>query len=86
MKSVSQFCFPDPSPASAKAWNKKEEKFSFVLTESSGERRWGYCHRYHGQCFCIISFLPCFSIFSSVLDIVIELNARAVGTTCVRNT
>ena len=74
MKAVTQFCFPD----TALDKMKKEEIFSFVLTEGNGEKRWGYCHRLFPQCFCIVSYLPCFSIFSKILNKVIKLHQNAV--------
>ena len=52
----------------------KGETFSFVLTESNSEKRWGYCRRFTRKrsrfpiCFCVVSFLPCFSIFSKIID------------------
>jgi DENN domain-containing protein 2 len=62
-KSVAQFCFPDTSsfPRSRFA----AETFSFVLTESDGDRRYGYCRRLlqpgsgkrYPRCFCVLSFL-----------------------------
>ena len=58
----------------ATAYSQQNETFSFTLTESDGAKRWGYCRRTPGphyahfpQCICIISFLPCFSIFSTIL-------------------
>ena len=45
------------------------ETFSFILTESDGTKRYGYCRRLHGSgkknvldCFCIISLM--FEVFS----------------------
>lgn len=75
MKAVTQFCFPDSCLDKMKS--KQEEIFSFVLTESNGEKRWGYCHRVFPQCFCIVSYLPCFSIFSKILKKVIKLHQNA---------
>lgn len=82
-KSVKKFCFPDLPPdlplstfmsSHATSYGTHEETFSFTLTESDGSKRWGYCLRWPGpvqapfpQCICIISSLPCFSIFSSIL-------------------
>jgi hypothetical protein len=77
MKAITQFCFPD----TALDKMKKEEIFSFVLTEGNGEKRWGYCHRLFPQCFCIVSYLPCFSIFSKILKKVIKLHQNAVPGT-----
>lgn len=80
MKAVTQFCFPDSCLDKMKS--KQEEIFSFALTEANGEKRWGYCHRVFPQCFCIVSYLPCFSIFSKILKKVIKLHQNAPpGTT-----
>mmetsp|Transcript_37836 Transcript_37836/g.95089 ORF Transcript_37836/g.95089 Transcript_37836/m.95089 type:complete len:750 (+) Transcript_37836:78-2327(+) len=73
-ESVTQFCFPDTSSFPRTRFS--AETFSFVLTESDGDRRYGYCRRLlqpgsgkrYPRCFCILSFLPCFSIFSQILD------------------
>lgn len=78
MKAVTQFCFPDISNTDKV---KKEEIFSFVLTEANGEKRWGYCHRLFPQCFCIVSYLPCFSIFHMILKKVIKLHQNALSGT-----
>eukprot|EP00010_Vexillifera_abyssalis_P000149 CAMPEP_0201560410 /NCGR_PEP_ID=MMETSP0173_2-20130828/78254_1 /ASSEMBLY_ACC=CAM_ASM_000268 /TAXON_ID=218659 /ORGANISM="Vexillifera sp., Strain DIVA3 564/2" /LENGTH=930 /DNA_ID=CAMNT_0047974857 /DNA_START=193 /DNA_END=2983 /DNA_ORIENTATION=- len=60
----------------------KSETFTFVLTETNGDRRFGYCRRFlpkrsgkrYPECFCVTSFLPSFTIFSQVLD---EVENRA---------
>jgi len=91
MMSITQFCFPDLQKFKKRRlkqveWRKiKLETFSFVLTESNSERRWGYCRRIveeqqsmnilsrpraYPKCYCILSFIPCFTIFSRILDIV----------------
>ncbi len=97
LKFIAEFCFPDveaahssssPSPISHPSFSFDPcETFSFVLTETSGEKRWGYCRRImpYSQhsispfpvCFCIMSFIPCFSIFSKLLDHIIERIRRA---------
>ena len=63
--------FLSPYCKQQKEWVLKDETFSFVMTESSAQKRWGYCHRVltseYPQCFCIISTIPCFSIFSMIL-------------------
>jgi hypothetical protein len=64
-----------------KTRRQQEEIFSFVLTEANGEKRWGYCHRVFPQCFCIVSYLPCFSIFSTILQKVIKLHQNAPSGT-----
>ncbi|ELR17283.1 DENN (AEX3) domain containing protein [Acanthamoeba castellanii str. Neff] len=78
VENIKQFCFPDIEqyPKS----KVKAETFSFVLTEGDGAKRWGYCRRMlepgegkrYPQCFCIVSFIPCFSIFSTILSHVIQ--------------
>jgi hypothetical protein len=119
LRSVPQFCFPDIAKFNSKAssWKKiKMENFSFVLTESTGEKRWGYCRRFLPDessptpptpiqpssgstlqndntkhqvkalplCFCIISFIPCFSIFSAILDEMMNLKWKD-GRTLIRS-
>jgi len=87
IKSITEFCFPDLAEVVRKAKKKKNksEPFSFVLTEGTGEKRWGYCKRVFSKqvasslhcnngmdcqvlCFCIVSFIPCFKIFSEILS------------------
>ncbi|MDP2439154.1 MAG: DENN domain-containing protein, partial [archaeon] len=75
LESIVQFCFPDVDIIRAES-KMQSQTFSFVLTEVSGERRFGYCRRLLPkgsgkrlpQCFCITSFFPCFSVFSAILD------------------
>eukprot|EP01087_Luapelamoeba_hula_P017058 TRINITY_DN5339_c0_g1_i2.p1 TRINITY_DN5339_c0_g1~~TRINITY_DN5339_c0_g1_i2.p1 ORF type:complete len:1275 (+),score=186.31 TRINITY_DN5339_c0_g1_i2:94-3825(+) len=100
---IQKFCFPDIGSFLTRAapgrWRVKkqnfEEKFSFVLTEETGLRRWGYCKRIlplpvpgsNAQsssgdlaslaarskdplplCFCLLGVIPCYEIFSKLLD------------------
>ena len=56
---------------------KEEETFSFTLTVGDGTRRFGYCRRFVpskdlSECYCLISELSSFSLFSALLDIVQE--------------
>ena len=80
------FCFPEIRSSSAiDDWIEEPltETFSFVLTLSTGEKRWGYCKRMvisqdkkkvqSVQCFCIVSALSCFSMFEKILDHLIAL-------------
>mgnify|MGYP002379803704 CR=1 FL=1 len=57
----------------------KSETFSFVLTEGTGDKRWGYCRMTipggyakgptdYPICFCVASLVPCFNIFSQILN------------------
>ncbi|KAL6045117.1 Suppression of tumorigenicity 5 [Balamuthia mandrillaris] len=76
IENITKFCFPDISSYPKAKIKKTLENFSFVLTESDGEKRWGYCRRVlepgdgirFPQCFCVLSFFPCFAIFSEILD------------------
>lgn len=80
-QSIVQFCFPDVDMIRPES-KMKSATFSFVLTETSGERRFGYCRRLLPkgggkrlpECFCITSFFPCFSVFNSILD---EVESRS---------
>jgi len=83
---IVQFCFPEAEDwiKSKLVSEKRSENFSFVLTEGDGAKKFGYCRRFvlknsgiRGdlvpKCFCILSFVPCASIFYKILDIVEEL-------------
>jgi len=56
--------------------NLETEVFSFVLTESDGDRRFGYCMRKlpvgtglrYPIAFCVLSFFPCFPMFAKMLE------------------
>src|SRR3989338_7903745 len=62
LESIVQFCFPDVDIIRPES-KMKSETFSFILTEVSGERRFGYCRRLlpkgsgkrFPECFCITS-------------------------------
>jgi hypothetical protein len=74
------------SYATSYSTGQQGETFSFTLTEGNGAKRWGYCLRVPGpshapfpQCICIISFLPCFSIFSTILRELTSLQRADAG-------
>eukprot|EP00003_Mantamonas_plastica_P018670 TRINITY_DN3049_c0_g1_i2.p1 TRINITY_DN3049_c0_g1~~TRINITY_DN3049_c0_g1_i2.p1 ORF type:complete len:147 (-),score=36.70 TRINITY_DN3049_c0_g1_i2:36-476(-) len=84
IQSLPQFCFPDlhilkPSTSY------DSETFSFVLTASDGSKRFAYCRRLlppgssarMPECFCLISTLPCYSLFSQILNIVEERRTQS---------
>eukprot|EP01102_Stenamoeba_stenopodia_P009529 TRINITY_DN2819_c0_g1_i4.p1 TRINITY_DN2819_c0_g1~~TRINITY_DN2819_c0_g1_i4.p1 ORF type:complete len:792 (-),score=149.55 TRINITY_DN2819_c0_g1_i4:69-2444(-) len=75
-KSIVQFCFPEEGEIKHSSQNQCET-FSFVLTEGDGSKRFGYCRRFAisnnaSECYCIISWIPSFNLFSQMLDIVEE--------------
>jgi hypothetical protein len=71
LNDIPQFCFPDLENLKG---TKKSEKYSFVLTDLTGNRKFGYCRRIksklaaHAEVFCIISPLGCFEIYDKILD------------------
>ena len=95
-KKVSKGSLIEPEskkPSKIRRWKVKkknlEERFSFVLTSATGERRWGYCARMVPTppsgaptlplCFCILSFIPCFRIYSKILDTLVEFQKYRPG-------
>jgi hypothetical protein len=52
----------------------KSQTFSFVLTEASGVKKYGYCRRLWQtsppECYVLLGYNPSFSIFAQILDIV----------------
>eukprot|EP01103_Thecamoeba_quadrilineata_P014882 TRINITY_DN4542_c0_g1_i1.p1 TRINITY_DN4542_c0_g1~~TRINITY_DN4542_c0_g1_i1.p1 ORF type:complete len:692 (-),score=133.77 TRINITY_DN4542_c0_g1_i1:58-2133(-) len=68
---IVEFCFPESELDQSKL---EHETFSFVLTESDAGKRFGYCRRFPAgkglECYCILSYIPSFSLFSQLLDIV----------------
>ncbi|EDR25056.1 DENN domain-containing protein 2D, putative [Entamoeba dispar SAW760] len=67
-KTLCTFTFPDHDLSSSV---KKEDKFTFTLTELDGKRRYCHCKRevyQRSYCFCIISSYPSFTLFSNILD------------------
>eukprot|EP01091_Cochliopodium_minus_P014159 TRINITY_DN4757_c0_g1_i1.p1 TRINITY_DN4757_c0_g1~~TRINITY_DN4757_c0_g1_i1.p1 ORF type:complete len:436 (-),score=108.17 TRINITY_DN4757_c0_g1_i1:596-1903(-) len=82
-QNIMQFCFPEGEGVEI-VQKVEVETFSFVLTEQTGEKRYGYCRRFFGkksECYCIVSFFPSFELFSKILDIVEE--RRKVNRTSV---
>lgn len=73
VNSVTQFCFPDVSGFPTDSMD--DELFSFVLTTSEGDRRFGYCLRKlpagQGQkmpvAFTLLAYFPCFPLFATLL-------------------
>ena len=95
MKSIPDFCFPDLQSVldPKQRGGAGVEKFSFVLTDTTGEKRWAYCQRtkvtemsprdsaqtYPHLCFCIVTFIPCFSLFAGLLDEILALHRSRMG-------
>ncbi|ELR17879.1 uDENN domain containing protein, partial [Acanthamoeba castellanii str. Neff] len=92
---IMRFCFPELelSDQSKKKDKKKKllggmgvqqsETFSFVLTDSDGSRKFGYCRRMRVpnpdkpsdtiiECHCMLSLCTSFTLFRRILDIVEE--------------
>jgi hypothetical protein len=81
---VIEFCWPESRDLLAKliksatslGFNKqqRQQTFSFVLTNSTGEKQFGYCRRFLSlsppECFVLLGANPSFSLFSQVLDVV----------------
>ena len=73
-KNVAQFCFPDTTPFPTTEM--ENERFSFVLTEDDGDRRFGYCLRKLAQgtglrmpiCFVVLTYIPCEPLYNKILD------------------
>mmetsp|Transcript_18400 Transcript_18400/g.71098 ORF Transcript_18400/g.71098 Transcript_18400/m.71098 type:complete len:729 (-) Transcript_18400:243-2429(-) len=72
--SVTQFCFPDINQFPTE--HMPSETFTFVLTDSEGDRRFGYCRRQlplgagprFPVAFTIMTYFPCFQLYSKVLE------------------
>eukprot|EP00013_Stygamoeba_regulata_P028014 CAMPEP_0177643510 /NCGR_PEP_ID=MMETSP0447-20121125/8191_1 /TAXON_ID=0 /ORGANISM="Stygamoeba regulata, Strain BSH-02190019" /LENGTH=815 /DNA_ID=CAMNT_0019145805 /DNA_START=63 /DNA_END=2511 /DNA_ORIENTATION=+ len=80
---IISFCYPDIYTRASMKPDKKSksdghcETFSFVLTDTSAGKRFGYCRRLFvegkfWECYCLLSTFPSFSLFATVLDIVEE--------------
>jgi len=86
---IVQFCFPEAeqwiNPKFMQDKKKMSENFSFVLTESDGSKKFGYCRRFLTEedgkplpeCFCVLSFLPSVSLFMELLDIIEQLRKKS---------
>lgn len=85
MQNVLTFCFPDIASKKVRPKrNSRTKTYRFVLTNEDYSKRYGYCVRTlpeeggllktkrYSECFCIISFLPCFSLFEPILELVEE--------------
>lgn len=76
MQMVPKFCFPfdveRETPSTA------VQHFTFVLTDLTGTRRFGFCRLRAGalSCLCILSHLPWFEVFYKLLNTVGDLLAQ----------
>eukprot|EP01090_Pellita_catalonica_P009999 TRINITY_DN2124_c0_g1_i2.p1 TRINITY_DN2124_c0_g1~~TRINITY_DN2124_c0_g1_i2.p1 ORF type:complete len:828 (+),score=103.40 TRINITY_DN2124_c0_g1_i2:32-2515(+) len=83
---IVQFCFPDAQRWTNPKTKLKAATFSFVLTESDGGKRWGYCARVrtkknqYPDCYCILSFIPSFALFAQISKVLITLGSDASCT------
>lgn len=76
-KGIGHFCWPEGKAAldaMASMDTPRSENFSFVLTESDGSKRFGYCRRFVRSsppvCFCAVSKLPSAALFQDLLNVV----------------
>eukprot|EP01129_Flabellula_baltica_P002764 TRINITY_DN1260_c0_g1_i2.p1 TRINITY_DN1260_c0_g1~~TRINITY_DN1260_c0_g1_i2.p1 ORF type:complete len:266 (-),score=39.85 TRINITY_DN1260_c0_g1_i2:346-1143(-) len=73
------FCFPDPMMFPMKVIKSTDAYFEFVLTNVSGDKRYGFCYREllgSGSkrwpvCFCFISANSSYTVFKGLLDSVV---------------
>jgi len=75
---VTSFCFPDADHMGLFPNDKAfpSEGFTFVLTEAEGDKVFGFCRRFmfvggsprYPGCLCFLSRLPCFALFSELLE------------------
>ena len=87
---IVQFCFPEetipqvrggPRHRSGTLQEAVQQTFSFVLTETDGSKRYGYCRRWlrgdgrRAECACVISLVPSMALFAQLLDIILERRA-----------
>jgi hypothetical protein len=93
LEKIPSFCFPETKEIQKTRTNKNQERtienFSFIITRSDGAKRYGYCRRFLSKgtnanfiCFCLLSTLSSFSLFSQILDIV-ELKRDTEGDVAV---
>jgi hypothetical protein len=91
MGMITQFCFPDKEKFPKHNLSQKSKKFTFVVTNIEGVKRFGYVRRsLTGQisianqgkrwpvCHCILSVFPCHSIFDQILEATSRLEAPQV--------
>eukprot|EP01117_Protostelium_nocturnum_P009442 TRINITY_DN3368_c0_g1_i3.p1 TRINITY_DN3368_c0_g1~~TRINITY_DN3368_c0_g1_i3.p1 ORF type:complete len:691 (+),score=220.62 TRINITY_DN3368_c0_g1_i3:186-2258(+) len=88
-KAIAQFCFPElevweqtiNQRKNNQIKGEKSETFNFVLTEGDGSKKFGYCRRYvidsQPECFCVLSFLPCVSLFVELLNAIEQLRKKS---------
>jgi hypothetical protein len=76
-KGIGHFCWPEGKAAldaMTVSVAPRSENFSFVLTESDGSKRFGYCRRFARTsppiCFCAVSKLPSVALFQDLLNVV----------------
>lgn len=91
MNMITQFCFPDKEKFPKHQLSPKSRKFTFVVTNVDGVKRFGYVRRsLTGQisisnqgkrwpiCHCILSVFPCHSIFDQILEATSRLEPQNV--------
>jgi hypothetical protein len=72
-RGILHFCWPEGKAAleNVSAMG-HSENFSFVLTESDGSKRFGYCRRFlrttPPECFCVVTRLPSILLFQDLLN------------------
>ncbi len=74
-KGIGHFCWPEGKAAlEAMVATSRSENFSFVLTESDGSKRFGYCRRFvrlsPPVCLCAVSKIPSVALFQDLLNVV----------------
>lgn len=91
MSSIHQFCFPDTEKFPLVKISNKNKKFTFVVTNVDGTKRFGYCNRHligdinlsnkgkrFALCYCIISLYPCHAIFDKILEVANTLSKESL--------
>ena len=91
MGMITQFCFPDKEKFPKHQLSPKSRKFTFVVTNIDGAKRFGYVRRsLTGQisisnkgmrwpvAHCILSAFPCHSIFDQILESTARLEGAQV--------
>jgi hypothetical protein len=84
---ILHFCWPEGQAALENLEvTTRSENFSFVLTESDGSKRFGYCRRFlrstPPECLCVVSALPSVALFHDLLNIV-EMRGINWDQSCV---
>jgi hypothetical protein len=79
IKSVPDFCFPDKERLITSK-KTKDQRFTFVVTNIEGKKRYGYCLREIQKnrklCYCLLSYEAGGLFFNKILDVTAELAAR----------